>query len=129
MESIRAVGTVTLFSGEQSVTAVRAWYEGKMGLKFVQADVDEICFVFELRNVAVKRTMRPELLLAAPDPLQEPHIGKLFLAVKNFRAALARLAEHCVQCEMLHAEEGMARMAYVADPAGNWNYLIETRTM
>jgi hypothetical protein len=129
MAEILAVDSVTLFAGDQPVPAVRAWYEGKLGLKFIEADVEQIRFMHEQRTIIIQRTVRPELLLEAPDPAIQPHVGKLFLAIRSFNHALETLREHGLHCEMLHTEGGLARMAVTADPAGNWVYFVESRPM
>jgi hypothetical protein len=124
---ILAVDTVTLFAGAMPVKAIRAWYEGTFGLTFVSVDIDELRFRLEQRAVAVRRIPRPDLPLEPPSPEDLPQPGKLFLAVSSFATALALLTEHGVSYELLHTESGLARMAIVADPAGNWIYLVERR--
>ena len=113
VEALLAVAEVRLSGGDIPPKMLRQFYEGVLGLRFLDADGDGQRFSHQRRTIVLTRDGR------------EP--GQVAFLAKDFSDILLRLREQGISLDLLHADAGMTRMATLRDPAGNWVQLVETR--
>ncbi len=113
VEALIAVAQVRLLAGDAPPRILRQFYEGVLGLKFLETDAEGMHFAQQRRRILLAPG------IAAP--------GQVGFLVKNFSDVMLRLRERNIGCEILHGDAGMTRMAFLRDPAGNWVQLVETR--
>jgi hypothetical protein len=112
--ALLAIDEVRLAAGDVPPRMLRQFFEGVLGLKFVEADIDALHFAYQRRRVVVARGAEA---------------GALGLAARDFSEVLVRLRGAGVGYEMLHTDAGLTRQATLRDPAGNWIHLVETRPL
>ena len=115
VEALLAVAEVHLAAGDVPPKILRQFYEGVLGLIFLEADGEALRFTHQRRRIVLTRATR------------EP--GRVAFLAKDFSDVLLRLRERNIACELLHIDAGMTRMAVLRDPAGNWVQLVETRAL
>jgi len=113
VEALLAVAEVRLSAGDIPPKLLRQFYEGLLGLQFVDADGGALRFSHQRRTIVLARD--------AHGP------GQVAFLVKDFSDVLLRLRDQGVALDLLHADAGMSRIAILRDPAGNWVQLVETR--
>jgi hypothetical protein len=114
VEALLAVAQVRLAAADIPPRILRQFYEHILGLKFVSADVDGLCFAHQQRSVVLWRGVAE---------------GAMGLLTRDFAEVLVRLRDAGVAYEVLHTDSGLTRQATLRDPAGNWIHLVETRPL
>ena len=115
VEALLAVAEVRLAAGDVPPKILRQFYEGVLGLVFLDADGGGLRFSHQRRTIVLAREAR------AP--------GHVAFLAKDFSDVLLRLRERNIACDLLHIDSGMTRLAVLRDPAGNWVQLVETRAL
>ena len=112
--ALLAIDEVRLSAGDIPPRILRQFYEGVLGLKFVEADIEALHFAYQRRRVLVARGAAA---------------GVLGLVARDFSEVLMRLRSAGIGYELVHTDAGLTRQATLRDPAGNWIHLVETRPL
>ena len=113
-EALAAIGQVTLAAGDVPPRILREFYQQVLGVSFRSADVDTLVFEYHRRVIVLQRQAQP---------------GQAVFLVKDFSDLRLRLRDRAIPHEVIHGDAGLARSAYLRDPAGNIIQLVETRAL
>ena len=115
VDSLMAVGDVTLAASDIPRGILRQFYGGILGLTFVDAEVEFLRFTQNNRMIRLDRN--------------HPESGRLALLIssRHFTDVLERLRSRQIGYELIHTDAGLTRLALLRDPALNWIHLMETR--
>lgn len=115
VDSLMAVGDVTLAASDVPRGILRQFYGSILGLTFVDAEIEFLQFTQNNRMIRLDRN--------------HPESGRLALLIssRHFSDVLERLRARQIGYELIHTDAGLTRLALLRDPALNWIHLMETR--
>jgi len=115
VDSVLAVGDVTLAAADVPRGILRQFYGEFLGLTFVDAEVEVVRFTQNNRMIRLDRNHAEAGRLA------------LLISSRHFSEVLERLRGRQLPFELIHTDAGLTRLALLRDPALNWIHLMETR--